>query len=109
MRTRHRRRRRRTRRNRRGGTTTRAFIGAPYNESGGNYYRHNDYMHDLPPPQYQTGGSWTDSFYDPRMRPIQPIWNAGDSFTYGVKSGFNALFGQYPGPSPDSLTDQFPK
>lgn len=104
MRTRHRRRRNRTRR---GGT--RAFISAPYNGYSGNHYAYNSNPR-MPYPQYQRGGSsWTDSFFDPRMRPIQPAWNAGDSLTYGAKSGFDALFGRYPGPSPDPLTDQFPK
>jgi hypothetical protein len=102
--------RRRARTRRRGG----ALVGKPYGPttwSTANHYAYNR-TPKLEYPAYNThqngGGQWYDMF-DPRMRPVQPLWSIKDSAEHGLQSGVNSFMGKYPTVSPSPLMGHFQK
>ena len=104
------RRKRRSRRFRGGA----ALIGLPHTMSSmGNHYAYNS-IPKLGYPVHNThqkqtgGGHWYDMF-DPRMRPIQPLWSVTNELTDGVKSAVGGFMGKYPTPSSNPLTGHFQK
>jgi hypothetical protein len=106
-------RRRRSRLSRRARGGTRAFVGQPYSSTNlrGNYYKYND-TPKLGYPAYNThtqrGGGWQDMF-DPRARPIQPLWSVKDSIGHAFQSGINTFMGKYPAVDTNPVKGHFQK
>lgn len=83
---------------------------------GGNTMRQGNYTYNSNPKLgypvntnvLRGGGKWYDMF-DPRVRLPQSVFSAGDSLSYGAKSGYAALAGHYSPVNPDILKGQFQK